>query len=397
MSFLAYVVAMTLAQADPAPPVPPTQAAGLIVSVGVGVGAALGKVDDAAREGTGTLGSVSKSLPFTIAAGYRFDPRWSADLNLTYAPVVLAGGCAEYFASASETHLGAALRWHRPSQRIVRPWISLGLGYDRYRYKGGCPDVDFKGVDLDFQVGGDIRVTSSWTIGPFASARVGTYVHRYVQGHSRSSGGPVDEAISAGDLALHEWFSMGLRGTFDSAPSRGSSAVDTDYRSGLLFMPFAGAHRPAGDAFDLGLRVGFLAGYHVLPGLSGNGELAVDLLNVNNVSDQRHVKAHVADVVLAPLYHLQFAPGELVVGPRIGVFRSAFADFDHEETARGLAYGMNVGVFGSVGDMGMGVLLAYTRRHTTGTDVKPELSSHWWSVPWWSVPDVLSATVAALF
>lgn len=220
MNLLAQLLALTLAQAQPTPGVTaaaPQPTTGLVLSVGVGVGVTSGSAHGAARVGADALDVVSKALPFTIAIGYRFDPRWSADLNLTYAPIVL-GTCADGAdASASDIRLGTALLWHRLSRRIVRPWLSLGLGYERFRYVGGCPDVNLTGFDLDFQVGGDIRLSPSWTVGPFASARVGTYVHMAASPHWRGSS-PSDEAISTGDLALHEWFSMGLRGTFGAVP-----------------------------------------------------------------------------------------------------------------------------------------------------------------------------------
>jgi hypothetical protein len=50
-----------------------------------------------------------------------------------------------------------------------------------------------------------------------------------------------------------------------------------------------------------------------------------------------------------------------------------------------------MGVFGTAGDMTLGALLGYTRRHTTRTDMKAESS------PMCSVPNALSATVAAIF
>ena len=392
MNILAYALAVTLAQALPVPSVPPAPQAGVIVSADVGLGVAWGKADGAERAGSGVLDVVPKALPFRVAAGYRFDPSWSADVNLTYAPLALSGGCAEDNASASETFLGAALRWHRPSQRIVRPWLSLGLGYERFRYVGGCPDVELKGVDLDFQVGGDIHVSLSWTLGPFASLRVGTYLHTYAQSHDRSgAGGPIDEAVSVGDLALHEWLSIGLRGTFTSAPMPPASAADADYREGFLVMPFLGVHWPIGDTFNPGFRAGFLAGHHVWSAVSVNAELAVDFMNVNGVPELS-IKAYVADLVLAPLYHLQLARGEFVVGPLLGGFRlSSVGRNDQEQTARGLAYGLNMGVFGAVGDLALGGLLGYTRRHTTEVDVAEQ------SVQLWNAPDVVSVTLAAMF
>ena len=219
MNLLAQLVAITLAQAQPTPSVTtmPARPPGLVLSILGGIGVTLGRAHSAADVGTDALEVVSKALPVTIAIGYRFDPRWSADLNVMYAPIVLGICGDEADASASDIRLGAAVRWHRPTQRIVHPWISLGPGYEKFHYVGGCTDIDLTGVDLDFQVGGDIHLSASWTVGPFASARVGTYVHMYAFPPWRG-GSPSDQAISAGDLALHEWLSIGLRGTFASVP-----------------------------------------------------------------------------------------------------------------------------------------------------------------------------------
>jgi hypothetical protein len=173
-----------------------------------------------------------------------------------------------------------------------------------------------------------------------------------------------------------------------------ASPGTADYRSGILFMPFLGVHRPFGDAFDLGFRAGFLGGYHVLPVWSVGGELAIDFMNVNYVPDGAFAKAYVADLVLTLLHHVPLGWGELVVGPRLGAFRASMAFLGgsaHQETARGLAYGVNVGVFLAAGDMALGALLGYTRRDTTRTDVPKRTSQIW------TVPDVLSVTFAAIF
>jgi len=396
INLLAPVVVLTLAQAQPAPVVPPapTQPSGLMLSIGVGVGVLLGKVDGANEAGSGVLEGVAKALPFTLAAGYRFNPRWSTDLNLTYAPIQLAGSCAMYDASARDTHLGATLRWYRPSPGSVRSWVALGFGYEQFHFVGSCPDVELGGVDLDFQLGSDFYVSSTFTVGPFASARMGTFLRKYVHSHSRSAVGiaPTTQTISEGDQALHGWFSLGLRGTFAATPTPIASAGSADYRSGLLFLPFLGATRPAGDTFDLGVRAGFLVGYHVLPFFSVNGELAIDRLHANYTPAEDYLKAYVAELVLSPLYHLPFAWGAIVAGPRLGGFRTTFSDYNYEEHARGLAYGLNLGVFLTTGDLALGTLFSYTQRHTTRTDVKTDLNR-----PWGNVPDVWSATFAALF
>jgi hypothetical protein len=203
---------------------------------------------------------------------------------------------------------------------------------------------------------------------------------------------PTTKTISEGDRALHEWFSLGLRGTFAATPTPIASAGSADQRSGFLFLPVLGAVRPVGDTFDLGVRAGFLFGYHVFPFLSVNGELAIDRLHANDTPGEDYIKAYVAELALSPLYHWPFAWGAIVVGPRLGVFRSSFSDYTYEEHARGFAYGLNLGVFFKAGDLALGTLLGHTRRHTTRTDVKADPNR-----PWGSVPAVWSAAFAALF
>jgi hypothetical protein len=53
-------------------------------------------------------------------------------------------------------------------------------------------------------------------------------------------------------------------------------------------------------------------------------ERSVDGCNANHVSETNYLKAFVFDLVLAPLYHLPFAPAAIVVGSRLGMFRSEY-------------------------------------------------------------------------
>lgn len=176
---------------------------------------------------------------------------------------------------------------------------------------------------------------------------------------------------------------------------------DRGFHRGLLLLPFVGANLPLGDpyeGFDLGFRAGGLAGYHVLPYLSANVEGGVDYLNPNNLALGTRLQARVTDFTLSPFFHLALDRGEIVMGPRIGAFTSSSSlDSDRttysKESARGLAYGFNLGVFGGIGDIAVGALLGYTRRHTTKTDV----TVYQGSPPGRAVPNALSVAVAVLF
>lgn len=193
-------------------PRPPTM--GVFLGIAIGVSAVAGRLDSRDVDASRTLDYLSKAFPFTLAGGYRFSPRWSADLALTYAPVSL--GDSGYAESANTIRVGTALRWHWLWNGTLRPWVSLGPGVEWLSFKRGIvTDVDARGYDMDLQIGGDLRVSRSWTFGPYAGARVGTYQHLSLHPHSRG-GSPSDVDLSFSDLALHEWFTIGVRGTFAS-------------------------------------------------------------------------------------------------------------------------------------------------------------------------------------
>jgi len=162
---------------------------------------------------------------------------------------------------------------------------------------------------------------------------------------------------------------------------QGSLADETDeapvdsstFRSGLLLIPYVGANLALGDtskAFNLGYRVGGIGGWHVLPFLSLNGELTVDRPGPIDVENGYVLKATATDLAFSPLIHLALDQGDFVFGLKVGAFRyttSLSIDWTGEppkvNTEYGLAYGLNLGVFGSLEDFGVGVVLGFTGRH----------------------------------
>ncbi len=196
-------------------PIPPTM--GAFFSFAFAVGSGSGRVDSRDTVGRSTLDQLSKIFPMVLGVGYRFSPRWSGDVSAAYAPLTLvASGDA---GSASDLRLGTALRWHWLMLERLKPWISLGLGVEwlDYRSSGENTDVGARGYDLDLQIGSDVRLSRSWTMGPYASARVGTYRHLSLHPHWRG-GSPSEVDLSFSDMAMHTWFTIGVRGTL--APIR---------------------------------------------------------------------------------------------------------------------------------------------------------------------------------
>lgn len=135
-------------------------------------------------------------------------------MSFSWAPVSFTA--SDDYDSAHDVRLGAAVRWHWWPKETLVPWISLGVGAELLSFQSGTyTDVDATGYDLELQIGGDLQVSRSWTLGPYASARAGTYRTLSLHPHWRG-GSPSEVSLSFSDLALHEWFTIGVRGTFAS-------------------------------------------------------------------------------------------------------------------------------------------------------------------------------------
>jgi hypothetical protein len=169
-----------------------------------------------------------------------------------------------------------------------------------------------------------------------------------------------------------------------SAPPPGYSAPPPGYyqpapvttvpafRRGFLAMPYLGVQIPvgsSGDSLGTGLRLGAILGGHVIPELSLNGELTIDIMNPKNVPSGMSVTEVIVDLVFSPLLHFGTDQIECFVGPKIGAFGMSaslsYQGASESANAQGLAYGLNAGVAFPVGNLAIGGLLAYTGRHAT--------------------------------
>jgi hypothetical protein len=177
-------------------------------------------------------------------------------------------------------------------------------------------------------------------------------------------------------LVIAMFFAFSPNAAFAQQASLANKSVDEPaFRGGLLLMPYVGTNLALGDtskAFNLGYRVGGIVGWHASPFLSLNGELTVDRPDPVDVENGYLLKATAVDLAFSPLFHMALDRGDLVIGPKIGGFRyttSLSAGWSGEPptdgTDYGLTYGLNLGVFGGIGDMAVGVLLGYTGRHAT--------------------------------
>lgn len=144
------------------------------------------------------------------------------------------------------------------------------------------------------------------------------------------------------------------------------------YARGFLAMPYLGLNVPvgtAGDHYDAGFRVGAILGGIVMPWLSLNGEIALDIMNPKNVPSEYDVSVVFFDVTFSPLAHFGTDAVQFFVGPKLGIFgfgtSASYAGATSTGSASGGVYGLNGGFAIPIGNMAVGGLLSFTGRHAT--------------------------------
>lgn len=188
---------------------------GVALSFGLGYGTPFG---DLMKNGYGNALSmsdgISGQLPFQLGLGFRVSSLFSFGLAFQYAALMAKNCDTGASCSASDTRIGGEARFHGATDQYFSPWISGGLGFEWFSLSESgsvAGDVTLSGVDFDFQVGGDFRISRTFTMGPFLGLRVGTYDSASVSTAGASSSS-VD--IPGASQAMHGWLTFGLRGVF---------------------------------------------------------------------------------------------------------------------------------------------------------------------------------------
>jgi hypothetical protein len=152
-------------------------------------------------------------------------------------------------------------------------------------------------------------------------------------------------------------------------PPAYTQPTEPAYRRGFLWMPYLGLNVPVGDTSNgvsTGLRLGGIFGFNVGQFLSLNGELTIDILNVDSAMGVSTTAAEV-DFTFSPFFHFNVPGIEFVVGPKLGFFgmsstMSQSGSQDSTFSGSGLAYGFNAGVFIPLGRVAIGGLFNFTGR-----------------------------------
>jgi hypothetical protein len=160
-------------------------------------------------------------------------------------------------------------------------------------------------------------------------------------------------------------------------------------------MPYLGVSTHVGDTganLEAGGTLGVLLGGRLSPSFSINGEFRADTLNFRNVPANEKWEGSEIDLVFSPLFHHQFSAGELVIGPKLGIFgmeeRDTLNGADNGKYSRaGLSAGVNAGAFFAVSRvMSLGGMFSFTVRDARNDCFTP---------PGGSSPDCISGDYPA--
>jgi opacity protein-like surface antigen len=186
---------------------------GLELSLGLGYGTPFGDIYKSGSDSVALSDVISGQIPLGVGLGYRVNPLFSFGLAFEYVPLITKNCDAGSSCSAHDIHLGIEGRLHFATDQSFSPWISGGLGYEWISLSESgsqTGDMSASGLEFNFQVGGDYRVNSAFTLGPFIGLHVGNYdsLSASAQGQSGSAD------IPSANQTTHGWMTFGLRGAF---------------------------------------------------------------------------------------------------------------------------------------------------------------------------------------
>lgn len=115
--------------------------------------------------------------------------------------------------SASTLRLGVEAIFTVPLPGQFAPWVGAGVGYEwskvHLSVPGASGDVKFSGFEfLNLQAGGDFKIAPRFRAGPFLQLNV-------VQYSNVDTTGDVSGPTDIPSKKFHDWFQLGVRGSFD--------------------------------------------------------------------------------------------------------------------------------------------------------------------------------------
>jgi hypothetical protein len=189
----------------------------------IGYALPLGDVNSVNGNGNSLSTGVNGQVPFWFDAGYLLDPHFYVGAYLSYgvgfpASTAFTGECSAtgVSCSASDFRIGVDVQVRFLGKSRAQPWFGLGfLGYESAGLSIssvlGSESTTFTGIEwVTPQLGFDYKVLPTLSAGLF----VGISLSEYLGASASVNNGPSAGSLT-GDKALHEWFFMGARTSWD--------------------------------------------------------------------------------------------------------------------------------------------------------------------------------------
>jgi hypothetical protein len=167
-----------------------------------------GNVDGA--PGDSLRETVDGTVPLWLDGGVRLGSRWFLGIYAIYAPTLEGGALHNECGPCGGEDLafGPEVHYHVLPDGAWDPWVGLGVGAEWLRFQNGGGSFGLVGYAFNAQVGLDAHLPSGFHIGPFFAFTVGQYTGWFADNAYGSPG-------TLSPLDLHEWLTLGLKGTFD--------------------------------------------------------------------------------------------------------------------------------------------------------------------------------------
>jgi hypothetical protein len=181
------------------------------LGVRVGVGHPGGAVGSGALATTPQVGDIAEAwVPIGVDAGYRLGPHVYAGAGLEWGPLVgddsgLCGACAFRY----DLQVRGEVRFYLAPRGPIDPWVSLAPGWEVLHLSLGQStpaSAAYQGPFARAEIGIDVQMRRV-AVGPYVGAALGGFVTRSLD--------PATPGVSSSvDVAVHEWFVLGVRGTY---------------------------------------------------------------------------------------------------------------------------------------------------------------------------------------
>ena len=200
----------------------------------LGYGIPMGKVSDMGTGNNDLSSVISGMVPLQFDIGYRVIPNLMVGGYFMYGFGITGDDLqklcdagetfgADVSCSAHDIRLGVQAHYHFLPDQTVDPWLGAGIGYEWLGFSveqsalGQSSTASVTGHGWEFvnlQGGVDFGLAPGIGLGPFLSLSVGQYD---TSSSSCDGDGCTSSDSRSNDIdkkALHEWLTLGVRGTF---------------------------------------------------------------------------------------------------------------------------------------------------------------------------------------